>query len=127
MSVNISLVEFTKQIDNASKHNFQASQFGWSGRIDPDGEFYSQLHSGSALNYGQYSNREVDDVLDKARAAPSQDERKQLYTQVMKLIAQDAPRIWINFQPAWELHTPKVQNYNFVADGIIRLEGVWLK
>ncbi|HEY8695346.1 MAG TPA: ABC transporter substrate-binding protein, partial [Chloroflexota bacterium] len=127
MIVNISLVEFTKQIDNASKHTFQASQFGWSGRIDPDGEFYTQIHTGAGMNYGQYSSKEVDDLLDKARQAQSQGERKQLYAQVMNQLAQDAPIIWIYFQPAWELHTPKVQNYNFVADAIIRLEGVWLK
>lgn len=127
MTVTLNVLEFTKQIDTASKHDFQASQFGWSGRIDPDGEIYAHVYTNAGFNYGQYSNKDLDDLLDKARRAPSQDERKQLYSQAIKTIAQDAPRVWINFQPVWELHTNKVQNYSFIGDAIIRLEGVWLK
>ncbi|HLQ35212.1 MAG TPA: ABC transporter substrate-binding protein [Chloroflexota bacterium] len=127
MAVNLNVLEFTKQIDQASKHDFQVSQFGWSGRIDPDGEVYNHVHSTGGMNYGQYSNKELDDLLDKARRAQTQDERQQLYSQAMKILAQDAPRAWINFQPAWGLYTKKVQNYDFVGDAIIRLEGVWLR
>lgn len=128
MTVNIALFEFAKQIDKASKHDFQASAFGWSGRIDPDGEIsYGHIHTDGGFNYAQYSNKDVDDLLDKARAATTQDARKPLYQQLMKVVADDVPWIYINFQPAWELHGTKVQNYNFIADGIIRLEGVWLK
>jgi peptide/nickel transport system substrate-binding protein len=128
MTVNINLVEFTKQIDKATKHDFQASQFGWSGRIDPDGDIsYAHIHTGGGLNYAQYSNKQVDDLLDQGRRAQSQDERKKIYLDLLKTVADDVPWVYIYYQPAWELHGTKVQNYTLVPDAIIRLEGVWLK
>ena len=42
---------------------------------------------------------------------------------MFKIIAQWVARF---FEPAFELHTTKVQNYTLIADGIIRLESVWL-
>ena len=81
---------------------------------------------GGGFNYAQYSNPMVDDLLDKARAAQTQDERKKIYQDLAKIVADDVPWVYLNFEPAFELHTPKVQNYSLVADGIIRLEGLWL-
>ncbi|MBV8087746.1 MAG: ABC transporter substrate-binding protein, partial [Chloroflexi bacterium] len=127
ITVNINLLEFTKQIDTASKHMFQASAFGWSGRVDPDGDIsYSHLHTGGGNNYGQYSNPQVDDLLDKARVAQTPEDRKPLYLQAMKTVTDDSPIIYLDFQPAFEIHRKNVQGYSFIPDGMIHLEGVWL-
>ena len=76
---------------------------------------------------GERAREAIDYSLDKARSVLNQDERKKIYLDLMKTVADDAPWIYINFEPAFELHTPRVQNYQLVADAIIRLESVWLK
>jgi peptide/nickel transport system substrate-binding protein len=125
ITANIEEKEFTKLIDDASQHKFQASLQGWSGRIDPDGNTYNQFHTGASLNYGQYSSQQVDDLLDQARQTYDPDKRNTMYRQVNQIIAQDAPEIFINHGLAIELHSPKVRGYVNIADTVMRFAGVW--
>lgn len=108
--------------------NFQAIvPFTWSGRIDPDGNTYNIFHTGGGLNYGKYSNPQVDDLLDKARAANDQAQRKDLYLQAQKLITDDAPLAFYGHAPAYLVMQPKVQGMSLYPDFMMRFEGAWLK
>jgi len=125
ITMNIVAEEFTKLIDDAAQHKFQASLQGWSGRIDPDGNMYTQFHTGGGLNYGQYSNPQVDDLLDQARQTYDQEKRNQLYRQANRLIALDVPQVFINHGLSIELHSKQVHSYVNIADTIMRFAAVW--
>ena len=125
ITVNIVAEEFTKLVDDTAKHNFQATFIGWSGRVDPDGNTYNHFHTGGGFNDGQYSNSQVDDLLDQARATYDADKRNVLYRQINQIIAEDAPWAFISHGVASELHTPKVKGFVLVADAIQRYATVW--
>jgi len=124
-TVNIQELDFPTILSNLAKHQFQAAVVGWSGRIDPDGNTYIEYHTGGGNNYGQYSNPAVDKALDDARATFDQNQRKPLYQQVNKLVAEEAAEVFIFHDVTGQYSTAKVRHYTMVADGIYRFHDVW--
>jgi peptide/nickel transport system substrate-binding protein len=125
--MNIVQVEAVKAQDDAQKGLFQVEDYGWSGRIDPDGNTYNQLHTGGSLSDTKYSNPQVDDLLDKARVATDQAQRKDFYQQAEKIIVDDAPMAWFGFAPGYLLTRPNVQGMQVYSDYIMRFDVAWLK
>ncbi len=120
--VTIVQQEGAKQSADQMAGNFQIVPFGWSGRIDPDGNIYNNFHTGGGLNYGKYSNPQADDLMGKARAAGDQAERKSLYQQVQKLIVDDAPHAFYYFSPNYLITQPKVQGMQLYPDYMMRFD-----
>ncbi|MDQ6601716.1 MAG: ABC transporter substrate-binding protein, partial [Chloroflexota bacterium] len=109
ITANLVQEERTTLSNDQNMGNFQMLIFGWSGRADPDGNLYNIFHTGGGLNYGGYSSPMVDDLLEKARAAGDQAQRKDLYQQAQKLIVDDAAMAFYSFVPAYLVMQPKVQ------------------
>jgi len=65
---------------------------GWClPSLEPDHWVTPNLHTGEPVS--QYSNPEVDKLIQQARAEMNTEKRKQLYSQLLRLIRDDAP--WI--------------------------------
>ncbi|MBI2303875.1 MAG: hypothetical protein HYU86_03905 [Chloroflexi bacterium] len=58
---------------------------------DADVTTYQNLYSTSPRNWFYYSNKEVDDLLDKGRSTLNQEERKKTYAKALGIIKDDAP------------------------------------
>ncbi len=125
--MNIIQQETAKSEADRQASNFQATGYNWSGRIDPDGNMYSQLHTGGSLADTKYSNPQVDDLLEKARATSEQAQRKGLYQQVQKIVVDDAPFVWYTFMPSYLVTRPNVQGMQVYADFMMRFHEAWLK
>jgi len=127
ITMNLVQIDFPTLSADQQAGKFQSSLSGWSGRIDPDGNTYSFLHTGGSFNDEKYSNPQVDDLLDKARAATEQAQRKELYQQMQKLAIEEAPLVYYAFGLAVMLARPNVQGMQLYADQIMRFESGWLK
>ncbi|PZS02636.1 MAG: ABC transporter substrate-binding protein [Chloroflexi bacterium] len=127
--INLTIMqeEGAKQNTDQMSGNFQIVPFGWSGRIDPDGNVYNNFHTGAGLNYGKYSNPQADDLMEKARVAGDQAERKSLYQQAQKLIVDDAAHAFYYFAPNYLIMQPKVLGMQLYPDYMMRFDGAWLK
>jgi peptide/nickel transport system substrate-binding protein len=76
------------------KGHFDAALLQSSVRADPD--LSRRFHSRSiqaGQNFGHYANPEVDILLDRGLAVTDQVERKAIYFEVQRLMAQDLPQI----------------------------------
>ncbi len=127
MTMNLIQLDFPTLIADQQAGKFGASLAGWSGRIDPDGNIYNQLHTGAAGNDAKYSNPQADDLMEKARVASEQAQRKELYQQLQKTIVDDAPLVYYRFALSYMLARPNVQGMQLYADQIMRFESGWLK
>ncbi len=125
--MNITQLEAAKIATDTQQGNFQGAFYGWSGRIDPDGNIYNQMRGKGSLNESRYANPQVDELLDKARASSDQNERKTLYQQAQKQIVDDAPFVFYSFGVALLVTRPNVQGTKVYADQIMRFESAWLK
>jgi oligopeptide transport system substrate-binding protein len=77
---------------------YQMYQLGWIADYpDPQNFLEVLFHSDSAQNHGNYSNPEVDALLDQARRTSDPDERLALYQQAEQKILDDAAWVPLYF------------------------------
>jgi peptide/nickel transport system substrate-binding protein len=119
ITVNIKTETFATILSDTAAHNFQAALIGWSGRPDPDGNTFSWFHTGGGNNDMQYSNAQVDQLLDDARVQSDQSKRAQDYVQAEQQIANDASYIFISHGVATQITTAKVQNFQLLPTTIM--------
>ena len=79
--------------------DFEAICVGWTNFHDPDPFAYTIWHSSQwkGRNFAHYKNPKVDEVLEAARRAGSQAERKRHYAEFSKLLMADAPYVFLYF------------------------------
>src|SRR5262249_52022267 len=81
--------EFTTSLNRADAGNFATFAVGWSGRVDPDGNFYQFVNTKGSQNDSGYSNAGVDKATNQARAVLKLDKRIQLYHTALVQISKD--------------------------------------
>jgi peptide/nickel transport system substrate-binding protein len=125
--VKITAMEFASSLDLAESGGFEAYLLAWSGRVDPDGNLYSFLHTTSgSQNYGRYSSPEMDKLLDDGRLEQDLAKRKVIYGQIAALAQKDLPISYIYTTRYFNGLSSKVSGFKPVADGLIRLQGITL-
>jgi peptide/nickel transport system substrate-binding protein len=126
IDVKLEQEEFGTLLDDSTNGNFQALYLGWSGRIDPDLNIYDFTVTNGDFNDSGYSNPEVDKLLNEARTTSDRDRRKELYGQVMEILHEDVPYVYLyhNNQTTDFAMQPTVQGFEPYPDGILRLAGV---
>ena len=127
VEVEIQQTEWATFLQDLHKRRFQMFAIGWSADYpDPQNFLDILFHSESTNNWGAYSNREVDSLLEKARVEPDQVARFQQYNLIEQLIVDDAP--WV---PLWHsterkvLIKPQVKDYFLVPMTISKLRHVY--
>lgn len=76
---------------------------GWGSPFDADDHTYKLFHSneiGMGYNYGSYQNNTIDELLAKSRVTTNEAERKELYQQFQKELAEDPPYLFIAYLKA---------------------------
>ncbi|MGH2497971.1 MAG: ABC transporter substrate-binding protein [Ktedonobacteraceae bacterium] len=126
ITVNIKQETFATLLSDTDAHNFQAALLGWSGRPDPDGNMYAWFHTGGGLNNMQYSNPQVDSLLEAARASSDQGQRATDYKQAQQIIMQDASYVFINHGVNIEAVTNNVKGFTLLPTGIMNFTNVYV-
>jgi len=129
MQVKIKLVDAATQLSDGNSRNFDMISYQWSGRPDPDGNIYQFFKTtpGTSLNWSGISNPQLDALLDKTREVSSQPERKRLYSELIKILQDELPMVYIVHPIEPKAFSPKVQGYEPIPDGMMRFKDVWLK
>ncbi len=126
ITVNIKQETFTALLNDTSAFNFQAALIGWSGRPDPDGNMYSWFHTGGGFNDMQYSNPQVDSLLEAARASSDQAQRTSDYQQAEQLILQDAPYVFIYNGVNEQATATNIKNFTLLPTGLMDFASVYV-
>ncbi len=129
ITMNANVMDDARLLAEGNAKTFQMSSYQWSGRPDPDGNTYQFFHTlpGTSLNWSGLSNAQVDDLLDKTREVSDQAERKKLYSQVIQILREEVPGIFVVHPIEPKAFSPRVQGYDPVPDGMMRFKDVWLK
>ncbi len=126
ITVNIKQETFTTLLNDTSTFNFQAALEGWSGRPDPDGNMYSWFHTGGGFNNMQYSNPQVDSLLEAARASSDQTQRTSDYQQAEQMILQDASYVFINYGVNVQATATNIKNFTLLPTGMMEFASVYV-
>jgi ABC-type transport system substrate-binding protein len=101
---------------------------GWCADYpDPENFLDVLFHTGSQQNLGQYSNPEIDRLLELARVEPDVNTRMALYGQIEQMLVDDAPVIFTTHSLSAELVSPRLQNYILTPIGVAQWHRVSLE
>ncbi len=113
VEVEIQQVEWATYLQDLNQQKFQAyAGLGWQADYPDPQDFLDILfHTESSLNHGEYSNLELDKILEEARTEPDVNRRIELYHVAEKMIVEDAP--WL---PLWYTGERYVLIKDYVED-----------
>jgi peptide/nickel transport system substrate-binding protein len=120
ITVEIRELGFTEWLDEQGEGNFDAFLLGWLGNIDPDDFYYAQHRSDAGFNFHGYSNAEVDELLDDARAEVDEDTRKDLYDEAVRIIVDEVSYLYLYNPDVVHAWVPAVSGYTTRPDAAIR-------
>ena len=124
ITIELAAKEFATLLADQSAGEFTASQIGWSGRVDPDGNIHQFMTTGGGINDSKYSDPDMDRVLNEARLSNDMAQRKQSYDAAIAKQQEDMPIIYL-YHPVWIWALDaEVQGFTPYPDGMIRLHGV---
>jgi peptide/nickel transport system substrate-binding protein len=96
IGIKIKSYEWGTFFSDIRNNNFQLYSLRWTGVLEPD-IYYYLFHSKSVppsgANRGYYTNFKLDELLEKGRRTYSKEERKEIYSRIQKILADDLPYI----------------------------------
>lgn len=124
IKVEIQQEEFGQLLEKFTNGNYDLGQLGWSGRPDPDGNIYNFVKTGASNNYAKFSNATVDKLLDDARVPTDMAKRKAIYTDLMKVVREETPYLYLWHPLDVKALGPTVKGFVAYPDGMIRTVSV---
>jgi len=113
---------------NAGLKEAHMAEMAWMTN-DPDTLPFLTLHSGSwpdkgGFNSGYYSNKQLDELLNKARITNNLEQRAALYRQVQRIVHQDAPWLFVANWKQNAVASEHVQNFKLQPNFNLLLKDV---
>jgi peptide/nickel transport system substrate-binding protein len=94
IKMNIEQLEWGVFLDKLFAKDFDMLRVGWTGPHDPNG-YIEKNHSESGWNFFNYSNPEIDVLIEAAAKTTDIKERKRLYARIQQILAEDVPMVYI--------------------------------
>ena len=90
--------------------------------------FYRYWHStGNLNNVANYSNPDIDKLLDQGRAVADPEKRKPIYNDIQKKLTEAAPWVWLYVGYEYRVGQPYVKGFTPLPNGsLIYLREAWL-
>ncbi|MET0207876.1 MAG: ABC transporter substrate-binding protein [Burkholderiaceae bacterium] len=127
ITMNIETQENAVMLQNARKGQFDAVFSFWSGRPHPDGNVYSHYSCNGPQNDSKFCSPALDEVLNKAREATSDQERRTLYQQANGILVEAYPGSVLWHRQTFTGISTKVSGFEAHPDSTIRVKGLRLQ
>lgn len=92
VDVQVEVVEFALRVDTINRRDFDFVHGGGLRGPDPS-EMASYYASDSTRNSMHYKNERVDELLIKGRSFADQEKRREVYSELQQVLADDAPMV----------------------------------
>jgi peptide/nickel transport system substrate-binding protein len=102
------------------------SAFDPVGYLEAKWQTYGEGTPAGRANYACYSNPRVDELIQAGASEPEPAKRRRIYTEVQRLIREDAPAVFLYVPQEIEAAAVRVHNWQPSPDGRINLHDVWL-
>ncbi len=128
VTANIVAEDWSIYLPTVQEFDFDATILGESGQSDPDDFLYDVFHSEGGGNFGEYSNPELDALLEEGRRVSGQEERKAVYEEVQALILEESPHVFLFHSAQYEALQSYVQGFeHFPNTSYLGLRTTWLE
>ncbi|MBA2397103.1 MAG: ABC transporter substrate-binding protein [Bradyrhizobium sp.] len=122
-----------EQVDQATipprafMRQFQLTPWRIVDLADPDVQMYANFRSGSPVALANYSNPELDQLLDRARVTADQAKRTEDYCAISRLINKEAIWYWTFQNTYYAMSSAKVKGLPKMYSGIVDVSRVWVE
>src|SRR5665213_2140674 len=122
-----------EQIDQASvvprafMRQFQLTPWRIVDLADPDPQMYANFHTGSPVALANYSNPELDKLLDHARVTADVAKRSDDYCAVSRLINQQAIWFWSFQNTYYAISSARLKGLPKIYGGVIDVSDAWME
>jgi 4-phytase/acid phosphatase/peptide/nickel transport system substrate-binding protein len=120
-----------EQVDQATipprafMRQFQLTPWRIVDLADPDIQMYSNFKTGSPVALANYSNPELDKLLERARVTADQDKRIADYCEITRLINKEAIWFWTFQNTYYAISSAKVKGLPKMYSGTIDVSRAW--
>jgi peptide/nickel transport system substrate-binding protein len=109
-------LEFTVLQEMELKHDFHAAMGGWGTGTDPY-TLENIFKTGGDRNFGQYSNKKVDELFDQGMKEFDQTKRAEIYAQIFMQLYEDQPYTWLFHRSSFYGFNKSLRGYMFSPRG----------
>jgi peptide/nickel transport system substrate-binding protein len=97
--------------DALGQRDFDLTVCGWVGFVDPDEWTYELFHSRGKWNQQGYANTAVDALLEDGRRTASRADRRRIYAEAQRVIADEAPMAFLYANDQSAVTLPQVRGF----------------
>jgi 4-phytase/acid phosphatase/peptide/nickel transport system substrate-binding protein len=126
-NMEIEQVDQATIVPRAFMRQFQLTPWRIVDLADPDPQMYANFRTGSAVALANYSNPELDRLLDEARVTADIKKRVENYCAISRLINKEAIWFWTFQNTYYALASKKVKGLPKIYGGVIDVSDVWLE
>ena len=126
-NMEIEQVDQTAIPPRAFMRQFQLTPWRIVDFPDPSPQMYANFHTGSPVALANYSDPELDRLLEHARSTAELDKRIEDYCAISRLINKEAIWFWTFQNTYYAISTSKLKGLPKLFGGVIDVSNVWLE
>src|SRR5690242_15503334 len=125
-TMEIEQVDQATIVPRAFMRQFQLTPWRIVDLADPDPQMYANFHTGSPVALANYSDPELDRLLEHARTTAEIDKRTEDYCAISRLINQQAIWFWTFQNTYYAISSARLKGLPKIYGGVIDVSDVWL-
>ena len=94
---------------------------------DPSPQMYANFHTGSPVALANYSNPDLDRLLEHARETADAEKRIESYCAISRLINQEAIWFWTFQNTYYAISSARLKGLPKLYSGVINVSDVWME
>ncbi len=127
ITANIVAEDWSIYLPKALEGDFQATILGESGQSDPDDFLFNVFYTNNGGNLGNFSDPELDALLERGRQVADQEERRAIYVEAQHRILDLAPHVFLFHSSQFEALRNDVMGFeHFPNTSYLGLRTTWL-
>ena len=110
IGMDMQIIETTSTSQGMQRGELDMALYNWTyggGSGEPDGS--NTLRSDALNNFSKYKNPRMDELLDQGVSTTDPDERKAIYSEIQKLVAEDVPFLFIKYWDWYTFYNKRIQ------------------
>jgi peptide/nickel transport system substrate-binding protein len=124
-NMEIEQIDQATVVPRAFMRQFQLTPWRIVDLADPDVQMYSNFHTGSPVALANYSDPELDRLLEHARTTADQAQRNEDYCAISRLINKQAIWYWTFQNTYYAISSSKIKGLPKMYSGMVDVSGVW--
>jgi peptide/nickel transport system substrate-binding protein len=126
-NMEIEQIDQATIVPRAFMRQFQLTPWRIVDLADPDPQMYANFHTGSPVALANYSNPELDHLLEHARITADTAARIEDYCAVSRLINKEAIWFWTFQNTYYGISSARLKGFPKMYNGVMDVSNVWME